>query len=81
MWIPYLQIFDISFRELSFLHFTQVWTVESRVDPAVLSIFPDRSEDEAQHDRRKEARKILNANVILLGKNKDESFAGYLIFI
>ena len=70
MWIPYLQIFDISFRELSFLHFTQVSTVESRVDPAVLSIFPDRSEDEAQHDRRKEARKISNANVNQLGENK-----------
>ena len=30
-------------------------------------------EDEAQHDRRKEARKISNANVNLPGKNKAES--------
>ena len=67
MWIPYyLQIFDISFREVSFLHFTQVWTVNCvESSQTVYS-----GEDEAQHDRRKEARKISNANVNLPGKNK-----------
>ena len=72
MWIPYTQIFDISFRELSFLHFTHLWAGECSIDSG---------EDEVQHDGRKEARKTSNANVNLLGKNKDESFAGYLIFI
>ena len=66
MWIPYLQIFDISFREFSFLHFTEVWTVWSQSSQTLYSI----SEDEAQHDRRKEARKISNANVNQLGENK-----------
>ena len=64
MWIPYLQIFDISFREFSFLHFTELWSQSSQ------TLYSISSEDEAQHDRRKEARKISNANVNQLGENK-----------
>ena len=66
MWIPYLQLFDISFREFSFLHFTEVRCG----DPPVLSILRDSVAGMRQNMTGGRKR---NANVNLLGKNKDES--------
>ena len=68
MWIPYLQLFDISFREFSFLQFTpQVWCGLW----STLNLQRQCSVAGMRHNMTGGRKR--NANVNLLGKNKDES--------